>query len=95
MLQFGVTRNKESVILRPKIDKRNKRPTFELAPPLALENWTSSPGANSSIYGKYAKAKVKVELAGYWIHKNLICPEHFTDNIQRKYLNRPGSYFSI
>ena len=32
MLQFGLTRNKDSAILRPKIDKRNKRP------PLALDN---------------------------------------------------------
>ena len=28
---------------------------------------------------------VKVELVGYRIHKKLICPEHFTDNIERKY----------
>ena len=46
MLQFGLTRNKDSVILRPKIDKRNKRP------PLALENLISAPGSNSSISGK-------------------------------------------
>ena len=28
---------------------------------------------------------VKVELVGYRIHKKLICPEHFTDDIERKY----------
>ena len=38
-------RKKDSVILRLKIDKRNKRP------PLALENEISVLGANSSIYG--------------------------------------------
>ena len=32
MLHFGLTRNKDSAILRPKIDKRNKRT------PLALDN---------------------------------------------------------
>ena len=31
MLLFGLSKNKDNVILRPKIDKRNKRP------PLALE----------------------------------------------------------
>ena len=31
MLKFGLTRNKDSVILRSKIDKRNKRP-----PPLRI-----------------------------------------------------------
>ena len=36
MLQFGFTRNKDGVVLRLKIDKRNKRP------PLALENLISA-----------------------------------------------------
>ena len=43
MLKSGLTRNEVSVILRPKIDNRNKRP------PLDLENLISAPGANSSI----------------------------------------------
>ena len=40
MLKFGLTTNKDSVILRSKIDKRNKRPPplRISAPPLALEN---------------------------------------------------------
>ena len=36
MLQFGLTRNKDSVILRPIIYKRNKRPL------LALKNQISA-----------------------------------------------------
>ena len=44
MLKFGLTRNEDSVNLRQKIDKRNKRPL------LALENLIRAPGANSSIY---------------------------------------------
>ena len=27
----------------------------------------------------------KIELVSYQIHKKPICPEHFTDNIERKY----------
>ena len=52
MLQFGLTRNKDNVILRPKIDKRNKRLSSRKGPPpLALENQISAPSANCSIYG--------------------------------------------
>ena len=46
MLPFVVDyRNKDSAILRPKIDTRNKRPL------IALKNIISAPGANWSIYG--------------------------------------------
>ena len=38
MLQFGLSKNKDNVILRPKIDKRNKRLSSNKRPPLALEN---------------------------------------------------------
>ena len=29
----------------------------------------------------------KVELVSYRIHKKPICPEHFTDNVERKYFH--------
>ena len=56
MSQLGLTRNKDSVILRSKIDERNKHPLqisapFELESPLALEIEKSGPCVNSSIYG--------------------------------------------
>ena len=43
----------------------------------------------SHTINKYAKLNlaVKVELAGQRIHKKLICPEHFTDNMDRKYFH--------
>ena len=34
MLQFGLTRNKDCVILRPKIDKQNKGPPSNMQPSL-------------------------------------------------------------
>ena len=39
---------------------------------------------------KYAKAKfcTQIELAGYQIHKNLIRPKHFTNNIKPRLSNK-------
>ena len=42
-------------------------------------------GSNKYVYTQNINLAVKVELAGYRIHKKLICPEHFTDNTERKY----------
>ena len=50
MFQFGSTRNKDSVILSPKIGKQDKRPSFELASPSHLRKLNKRPGANSSVY---------------------------------------------
>lgn len=56
MSQLGLTRNKDSVILRSKIDERNKHPLqisapFEIEFPLALENLKSGPCVDLRIYG--------------------------------------------
>ena len=51
MSQFGFTRNKDSVVLRPKLDKQNQRPPSNKRPLLALENLVSAAGIYSSIYG--------------------------------------------
>ena len=32
--------------------------------------------------------RIKVELADYRIHKKLICPKHFTNNIKRRLSNK-------